>query len=127
MIHQISKWHQNGGYVHKITPKSRPETPCFSKTCPFHNQVMTDKIGKKSPVGIIKYILKDMFSIANLLQLILFDNSAHAFSHKILESVLFTLHMQFQRFFFARFYAFPPFFETDFVLLPLKIPSLHQI
>ena len=67
-----------------------------------------------------------MFSIANLLQLILFDNSAHAFSHKILESVLFTLHMQLQRFFFARFYAFPPFFETDFVLLPLKIPSLHQ-
>ena len=34
--------------------------------------------------------------------------------------------MQFQLFFFARFYAFPPFFETDFVLLPLKIPSLHQ-
>lgn len=67
-----------------------------------------------------------MFSIANLLQLILFDNSDHAFSHKILESVLFTLHMQFQRFFFAPFYAFPPFFETDFVLLPLKIPSLHQ-
>lgn len=29
-----------------------------------------------------------MFSIASLLQLILFDNSAHAFSHKILESVL---------------------------------------
>ena len=87
---------------------------------------MTDKIGKKSHVGIIKYILKDMLSIANLLQLILFDNSAHAFSHKILESVPFMIHMQFHLFFFDRFYAFPPFFETDLVLLPLKIPSLHQ-
>lgn len=57
-----------------------------------------------------------------MLQLILFDNSAHAFSHKIIESVLFTIHMQFQLFFFFAFMLFRHFFKRILFFSHWKYP-----